>query len=288
MEKVTIIVPVYSDWPSLRDCIISLQKHVDERHRVLFVNDCGPEADTIEKNIKKSIRGYKNYFYYRNDKNLGFVKSCNHAVFDLDGTQNDILLLNSDTKVTEGFLEELIEVLYSSSGSIGAVSPRSNNATIATIPIDSMKTKGINPERSYEFFAQYRLRLPKFTVAPVAHGFCMLVKRKLIEEYGLFDEIFGKGYGEEVDFCLRIRTHGYSSAISNWSYVFHIEGRSFGLDKKNALIRESSKIITQRYPTYRQDVTNYINKALIQEEFSLLKRLRRIVLRLINSLKIKV
>lgn len=272
MEKVTIIVPVYSDWPSLRDCIISLQKHVDERHRVLFVNDCGPEADTIEKNIKKSIRGHKNYFYYRNDKNLGFVKSCNHAVFDLDGTQNDILLLNSDTKVTDGFLEELLSVLYSSDN-IGTVSPRSNNATIATIPITSMKTRGISPERSYEFFMRYHLRLPKFMTSPVAHGFCILIKRELIDEYGLFDEVFGKGYGEEVDFCLRIRGHGYESAISNWSYVFHLEGRSFGLDKKNALIKESSKIISHRYPHYRQEVADYISKALIDEEPSYFKRL---------------
>ena len=276
MEKVkavTIVVPVYDDWSSLKDCIISLKKYVDSHHRVLFLNDCGPKADILESNIKKSIKNCKNYFYYRNNKNLGFVKSCNRAVVDLDRTENDILLLNSDTKVTEGFLEELQSVLYSSD-EIGTVSPRSNNATITTVPIASIKTKGINPEKSYDFFMRYYRRfLPKFTLSPVSHGFCILIKRKLIEEYGLFDEIFGKGYGEEVDFCLRIRSHGYKCAISNWSYVFHLEGRSFGLDKKDRLIQESSKIINNRYPYYKQEINNYIKRALINENFSCIRRI---------------
>lgn len=284
VNKVTIVVPVYGDWPSLRDCIISLKKHVDKRHRVLFVNDCGPEVDIIENNIKESIKGQKNYYYHRNDKNLGFVKNCNNAVLNLDKTKNDILLLNSDTEVTEGFLEELLNVLYSSD-EIGTVSPRSNNATITTTPIASMKTKGVNPKDSYAFFMKYHRRgLPRFTVAPVSHGFCMLIRRRLIEEYGLFDEIFGQGYGEEVDFCLRIRAHGYKSAISNWSYVFHLEGKSFGIDKKAALIKESSKIINERYPFYKQEVTEYIRSALINEEFSPLKRISRRAVASIKSL----
>ena len=51
-HPVTIVVPVYGDWPSLSDCIDSLKKNVDTHlHTVLLVNDCGPEANEIEKNI---------------------------------------------------------------------------------------------------------------------------------------------------------------------------------------------------------------------------------------------
>ncbi|MWN70131.1 glycosyltransferase family 2 protein, partial [Escherichia coli] len=49
---VTVVVPVYGDLPSLLDCIASLVDHVDtSRHRVLLVNDCGPDADAIERAV---------------------------------------------------------------------------------------------------------------------------------------------------------------------------------------------------------------------------------------------
>lgn len=264
-KAVTIIVPVYGDWQSLSDCIDSLQKHVSKKHRVLLVNDCGPEADEIEKNILQKIEGQANFFYHRNEANLGFVKNCNHAVFELDKTTNDILLLNSDTKVTEGFLEELIEVLYDND-TIGVVSPRTNNATIATIPLSAMKTKGLSAENSHNVFLKYKDKLPRYKIAPVAHGFCMLIRRSLIKKYGLFDEIFGKGYGEEVDFCQRIGMHGFVSVFSNRSFVYHLEARSFTLETKAKLLDKNNQIVRKRYPDYQQSVRDYIKKVNAEEE----------------------
>ena len=100
-KNITVIIPVYGDWSSLKVCLCSLKKHLPDNHSVLLLNDCGPEADYLEEKILKSINNKKNFIYKRNDKNLGFVKTCNRAVFELDKTDNDILLLNSDTKVTK-------------------------------------------------------------------------------------------------------------------------------------------------------------------------------------------
>src|SRR3989344_5765765 len=111
-HRVTVVVPVYSDWQSLGVCIESLKKHLDKKHKALLVNDCGPEADKLERNIRKAINSQPNFEYHRNPGNLGFVKTCNRAVFELDKSDNDVLLLNSDTEVTEGFLDEMLGVLY--------------------------------------------------------------------------------------------------------------------------------------------------------------------------------
>src|SRR5688572_29851966 len=139
-KKVTVVVPVYGDWPSLAQCIEALKEHVAPRHNVLLVNDCGPEADLMEDNIKQAIKGTA-FRYERNPKNLGFVGTCNRAALEIDQTKNDILLLNSDTKPTKGFLEEMLAVLYESDKH-AAVSPRSNNATINTIPLWAVSQKG--------------------------------------------------------------------------------------------------------------------------------------------------
>lgn len=259
-NNVTIIVPVYGDWPSLKDCIVSLTKHVDTTtHKVIFINDCGPQVELMEKNIKSLISGKKGFRYYKNDKNLGFVGTCNRAVSEVDNSSNDVLLLNSDTKVTAGFIEEMLSLLHSDQ-MIGTVSPRSNNATICTLPISAIREKGVGPEKAYKLFKRFSKRLPRYSEAPTAHGFCILIKRKLIKKYGLFDTVFGKGYGEEVDFCQRIAQHGYKNIIAHHAFVFHQEARSFSLEAKSKLVENSSKIINNRYPNYKSEVTEYIKK----------------------------
>lgn len=262
-RAVTVVVPVYGDWPSLAQCIEALKEHVGPRHSVMFVNDCGPEVDLMEKNIKQLIAG-TGFRYFRNPKNLGFVGTCNRAVLELDQTKNDILLLNSDAKPTGGFLEEMLAVLYASDKH-GAVSPRSNNATINTVPLWAAHQKGIEPKESFRQFRLLRAKLPRYNEVPVAHGFCMLIRRSLIQKYGLFDTAFGRGYGEEVDFCLRIAAHGYKCALSNRAYVFHLEARSFTPAAKAKLLEENNKIIWQRYPDYRQSVRDYMEQALVRE-----------------------
>lgn len=134
MRNVTVVVPVYKDWSTLKLCIDSLKEWVQGSHQVFFINDMGPEWEDLEKRIRSAIKGLDHFHYFKNDSNLGFVKTCNRAALELDQTGNDILLLNSDTKVTEGFLEEMSRVLYLAEKH-GVVCPRSNNATLLTVPV---------------------------------------------------------------------------------------------------------------------------------------------------------
>ncbi|CAN5643944.1 hypothetical protein BH23PAT2_BH23PAT2_03830 [soil metagenome] len=264
-NAITVVVPVYGDWTSLKECINSLKKYVDNsKHMVMLVNDCGPDVAEMEVGIKGAIKGLHNFTYYKNKKNLGFVGTCNKVVNELDKTGNDILLLNSDTKVSEGFLDEMSDVLYASKDH-GVVSPRSNNATLATIPLSSAPQKGIDSKESYKIYLKIKNILPRYNEVPVAHGFCMLIRRDLINKFGLFDAAFGKGYGEEVDFCMRIKQGGYKSVLSNRSYVFHLEARSFTLEAKAEMLAVNNKIVWKRYPDYRQSVGDYMSEALERE-----------------------
>ena len=87
-KKVTIIIPVYKDWDTLKLCIESLKKHVNSRHQIFLVNDMSPEWETMEHHIKKIIEGCTQFHYFRNTENMGFVKTCNFAVQELDKTDN--------------------------------------------------------------------------------------------------------------------------------------------------------------------------------------------------------
>lgn len=259
MNKTTIIVPVYSDRNTLRLCIESLKKYISNDNYVIFVNDCGPECDMLESEIISSINGLSNFSYYRNDHNLGFVKTCNYAVA-LAKPSTDILLLNSDTQVTEGFLEEMQYVLYADERH-GAVCPRSNNATLLTIPVKTCHDCCLSPDTSYSVYQQVHNLLPRWTLLPTGVGFALLIKRDMIERFGLFDDVYSPGYNEENDFCMRIGQYGYNVAMANHAYVFHFESKSFG-SRRSKLDAEHYAILAKRYPYYSGMVNNYYSSGI--------------------------
>ncbi|MDO8953622.1 MAG: glycosyltransferase [Gammaproteobacteria bacterium] len=259
LRNVVVIIPVYADWPSLEVCLDSLKRYLAAHHKVILVNDCGPEADWLEKKILSFIHGLPNYQYYSNSHNLGFVKTCNRAVLELNTYKDhDVLLLNSDTRVTEGFLEEMLEVLYSAEKH-GVVCPRSNNASILSVPFPNQIT---TEELSYKTFLSYRDSWPRYTIIPTGVGFCILIRRELIANFGLFDEIYGKGYNEENDFCMRISEYGYSCIMANHAFVFHIASVSFGNELKAQLDSKNHKILIQRYSYYSKAITEYVQYRL--------------------------
>lgn len=263
-RDITIIVPIYGDWPSLEACIKALQRYTSPQQRVLFVNDCGPEADAIERKILSLIKENPTFLYERNDHNLGFVRTCNRAVFEIDQTKNDILLLNSDAEITEGAVEEMRKVL-ARSDDIASVSPRSNNATIFSIPFNPYTLDILPPKKSHDVYLQIKDKLPEVYETPTTHGFCMLIRRNVIEKYGLFDEAFGAGYGEENDFCMRVRLHGYTHAIANRAYVYHEGSKSFSVERRNERAEKNAKLINERYPDYLEIVGEYTRIYVLSE-----------------------
>ncbi len=256
--KVTIIIPAYKDWESLCTCLTSCDRHVNHPHEIIVVNDASPE-DGFEQKIKDFIHGKQKFRHYLNEENLGFVKSCNKGV-ELATSDNDILLLNSDTEVTSGFLEEMLFCLYDSDRH-GVCCPRSNNATLVSVPFfytGSRHDKGY-PALSFSAWQNIKGFMPRHHVIPTGQGFCMLIKRQLITNFGLFDEIYRAGYNEENDFCCRINRHGYSAVAANHAFVFHLETKSFSAEQKNLLESRNRKILDQRYPEYENAVSYYFN-----------------------------
>lgn len=250
-RSVTIVVPVYDDLPGLEACVVSLIENVDfTRDHVVLSNDVGPQADVIEARLLELVGGHPGFTYHRNTVNLGFVGNCNHVVRSVDDTDNDVLLLNSDTITTEGFVDEMSAVLGSSPRH-GIVTARSNNATIASMPLARRNPNvGRTPERTRAVWDVVSPLLPRFTTAPVAMGFCYLVRREVIEAVGFFDEAFAPGYGEENDLCLRAAEAGWSSVIANHALVYHVGSTSFSGDRGPRLRFAHEKLLVERYPHY--------------------------------------
>src|SRR5690606_28349176 len=105
---------------------------------------------------------------------------------------------------------------------------------------------GRTMERAREIFAAISRELPRFYITPVVVGFCMLVRRHLVDNHGLFDVAYGAGYNEENDFCLRVNALGYSALLANHALALHVGSTSFGSDTRDERDALNSALLIER------------------------------------------
>jgi len=181
------------------------------------------------------------------------MKKINNAI---SNSKNDVVCLNSDTIVTRNWLSKIYSCAYSHK-KIGVVSPLSNNATICSVP-EYGKPNKIPKGFSLDKFADFVEELSdfKYPPSPTCPGFCVFIKRQLINEIGTFDEIFDPAYGEEDDFCMRAYKHGYLSVIDDSTYIFH-HAKSTYNEKTLTLKEEHMKILMDRHPEYMDIVHGF-------------------------------
>jgi hypothetical protein len=109
--QLCVIIPVYRDVVITSTCIESVLRHRNpDIHRIVLVNDCSPDEGMTE--VRNNFSMHRNIFLLTNARNLGFVKTVNRAMQFCE--PHDVVLLNSDTVIFAGALDELWHVAYSS------------------------------------------------------------------------------------------------------------------------------------------------------------------------------
>ena len=252
-EAVDIIIPVYNGYEDLQLCIPSVKKYTDlTKHRVILINDCSPD-ERIAPYLDSLAQ--ENIVVLHNEKNLGFSANINKGM--AQSSNRDVLLLNSDTIVTEGWLDKIRACAYRDPA-IGTVTPLSNSATLCSVPVmcqDNPLPEGFTVDEYAALIERCSLkRYPRITVAV---GFCMFIKRCVIDDIGNFDaETFGRGYGEENDFCNRAEQAGYHHVMCDDTFVYHKGTASFDTEEKRALLEAHDAILKERYA--RQMENNHL------------------------------
>lgn len=242
---IDIIVPIYNAYEDLVKCVASVWKHTDlNKNRLILINDKSTD-DRISPYLE-SISG-ENMIVHNSDRNEGFSSSVNTGMNY--SKENDVLLLNSDTIVTAGWLGKIRRCAYSENN-IATVTPLSNSATIASIPVigqDNAVPANVTIDQYADIIEKCSFRdYPQITVAV---GFCMYIKRKVLNEIGFFDKkTFKRGYGEENDFCCRAEMMGYKHVLCDDTFIYHKGTASFAGEQKKALMEEHVRVLESRYP----------------------------------------
>lgn len=252
-SPVCVVVPVFNAPEELDACLASVAATVGPDTDVLIIDDASTDPATEIVINHWKARASAGWTFESNSINRGFVATANTG---MRACENDVVLLNSDTVVTPGWIEGLRRCL-ASDPSIATATPWTNNGEIASIPGFCQ----VNPvprdlPRVAEVIA--RAGTAYYPEIPTAVGFCMALSRNAIEQVGFFDEVlFGKGYGEENDFSLRAVNQGLRNVLCDDVYIAHLGGRSFG---PTGLKPDQSSMqrLLSRHPEYLEHVQAFI------------------------------
>lgn len=253
-RRLNILIPIYKGVEITKTCIESVLTTYDPyRDTIILVNDHSPEP--MMESMLNEFRYRQNVHILYNSVNLGFVGSINRGLaFCRTG---HVVLLNSDTVVYPGAWNEMEQLLAKWPG-VGTITAMSNNATIFSYPSPRLKQQLPLDDISWKQLASDMLEVNAGRIidVPTGHGFCMVVRREVLDSIGHLDSRFGRGYGEENDLCMRAADHGWRNVAACGVLVEHRESVSFGADIK-PLLQVNLRQLDKLYPEYTMAVMEF-------------------------------
>ena len=238
-KKVSVVIPIYNAYTETKKCIASVFKHTHIPYELILIDDCSTDERIGE--LLNEIEKAPHVKVIRNEVNQGFIKTVNKG---FKFTEGDLVILNSDTEVTSKWLQKLIVAAYSDE-TIGTVTPFSDNSDII---IPKMDEKYGNLTISETANIIEKVSIEGNSEAPTGNGFCLFIKRETLNDIGLFDEIFGQGYGEETDFTVRARRNNWKNMRNDSIFIHHEKNASFSTESTNTFKENNKKILKSRYP----------------------------------------
>lgn len=218
--QVSIIISVYNHFDDTLNCIKSLIGTNEKTAYEIIVIDDGSVDETQDVLSKcERIR------YFRNKENSGFLNSCNTAAQHAMGDY--IVLLNNDTIVTPGWLDNLLGTFaqYPNAGLVGSKLVYPNGRLQEAGGVIWEDASGMNFGRNddpdkpeYNFLRE----------TDYCSGASICIPKTIWDELQGLDELYSPAYYEDTDLAFRIRSRGYAVLYQPFSLVIHVEGATSG------------------------------------------------------------
>jgi len=252
-SSIQVVVPVYKAYHATKNCLQSLSRH-NATDNILFIDDDSGDHQLTEL-MQHYVKKHKRWEYQVNVQNLGFVKTAN---LGLQFSEGDTVLLNTDTIVSQGWLQR-IQDCRQSIADLATATPWSNNAEICSLPL-TLYNNPMPADIDRLAYALGNQHQPQYPELPTAVGFCMLITAQAKQRVGILDEAtFGHGYGEENDYSLRATAAGLRNVLVDNAYVAHIGNQSFG-EMGLQPNQQTMERLLSRHPDYAELIDNFIKK----------------------------
>lgn len=250
-RSVDIVIPVYLGREDTLACIESVLAAGERSSSVVVIDDASPDAQLAEVLDRMAADG--RIHLLRNETNRGFAASVNRGL--ALHPERDAVLLNADTLVHGDWLRRLRVAAYSAPD-IGSVTPFTSDGSIASVPRYTTRARSAAEAVALDRLAA-SVNRRRTAELPAGVGFCLYLRRDCLNAVGeLDDALFGRGYGEEVDFCLRAAKRGWRHLLAADIFVLHSGGRSFG-KQRQALLERSQRLLNLRHPGFDAQVQDF-------------------------------
>jgi GT2 family glycosyltransferase/tetratricopeptide (TPR) repeat protein len=235
----SIVIPAWNEWELTRACLESLRPTLGLRDQVIVVDN---------GSVDGTARGLARYPWVTvvsHPQNLGFAAGCNSGTAVAGG--DVVIFLNNDTLVPARWLDGLLAPFVDVT--VGATGPRSNFVSgpqlVPDVPYDPQRVSELQ-RFAREWRQEHR---GQTTAVQRLVGFCLAVRRELLEELGGFDEQFGLGGAEDDDLCLRLLDAGHRLLITHESFVHHHGHRTFAANDVDgfALQQQNLRLLADKH-----------------------------------------
>ncbi len=242
---VDVVICIHNALEDLKLCLQSVIERSPKMQQLILVNDGSDEETSryLETFAESTIFPVE---LIHNVEQRGYTIAANQGM--RKSPADYVVLLNSDTIVTPHWLESLM-ACGESDPKIGIIGPLSNAASWQSVPerfggdgdweVNELPA-GVTPDAvASRLLMDYE---PAYPRVPLINGFCLVIKRRVFNTIGFFDEeTFPKGYGEENDFCLRAGEAGFDLAVAENCYIFHAKSKSFTHEKRRVLSKGATE-----------------------------------------------
>lgn len=259
--KPNIIIPIFNGYAYLVTLVEQLLSHTHITYHLILIDDCSTDSRVLsylDKTGATKMATKHQITIIRNESNLGFVKTVN---IGMRLSTNHFIILNTDTEVPRDFAIKLLQPIINDP-KIASTTPYTNSGSICSFP---------NIIQDNPIFMDLEVQLidDMFGCIDSSHhnqeiptgvGFCMGMNKQVYDVLGGFDAAtFGRGYGEETDWCLRARKAGYRNIHVTNCFVYHKHGGSFTTKEKELLLKDNYQKLVSRHKNYALAVDNYLS-----------------------------
>lgn len=232
---IDVIIPIHNQPELVAQCITSiLEARCAVGYDIVAIDDAS--TDPRVKQHLASLRDAGRITLVTNPQNLGFTRTVNLGM--KLHRDRDVLLLNSDTIVYDGWLDHIVAA---AGDLVASVNPLTNQrgSHISCYPLLSgVASRELEVDDATLNRLAGEMNAGKHAEVHTTVGFCMFIRRACLSDVGYFDSVnFPVAYGEESDFCYRARKAGWRHMVAGDVFVTHLEGQSFS-ERKATLMAE--------------------------------------------------
>jgi GT2 family glycosyltransferase len=262
-HRILLAIMVYNG-RAVIDRALASAALIDQRDAeidVLVLDDASPEPG-FSPWLHDTCRAY-GFQYYRSPRNLGIVRNFNLGLGRaVEAGYTHVILSNSDVVYPSTLVTRLVAAERATTARVGAMQAWSNNMSAFSLPNLDPDRFLSTQDRVDRLAAVLEAELGDESVAlPCGVGFCIMIPTDVVRAVGIMDPVFGRGYCEETDWCLRARALGFEILLSPAAFVYHA-GRASTLEAGllrpgEVTVTANEAIIDHRYPTFREEVERF-------------------------------